>query len=207
MIARLRGRLVAREPGQVVVDVGGVGYRVFVPLSTYYQLPAVDQEVSLHVHTHVREDAIQLYGFHGRHERSLFELLTGVSGIGPRLAVNILSGASVEELVTAIAEADLPRLTAIPGVGRKTGERVLVELKDKVLDLRRADGYVAEPPPRTKGDRATEDVVSALMNLGCTRKEATAAAEAARKAMGADAEFEKLVKQALKGLAEGRGQG
>jgi Holliday junction DNA helicase RuvA len=121
--------------------------------------------------------------------------------------VNILSGVSVEELVTAIAEADLPRLTAIPGVGRKTGERVLVELKDKVLELRRADGYVAEPPPKTKRDRATEDVISALMNLGCARKEATAAAEEARKAMGADAEFEKLVKQALKGLAEGRGQG
>ena len=203
MIAQLRGRLVSKEPGQIVVDVNGVGYQVFVPLSTYYQLPPVQQEVFLRVYTHVREDAIHLYGFHTPEERATFELLTGVSGIGPRLASNILSGISVEEFVPAILEGDLARLKAIPGVGRKTAERVILELKDKILEVPRARPVVAGRQPRSERDQMVEDVVSALLNLGCSRKEATRAAEAARQDLGTEADFEKLVKQALKNLSEG----
>ena len=206
MIAQLRGRLTAKHPGQIVVDVNGVGYRVFIPLSTYYQLPAIEQEVCLRIYTHVREDAIQLYGFHTPDERATFELLTGVSGIGPRLAANILSGISVEELITAILEGDLPRLKAIPGVGRKTGERVILELKDKVLEVPRIGVGVAGRQPKGERDQTLEDVISALLNLGCSRKEASRAAEAAREALGDGAEFEKLVKQALKRLSEGTGK-
>ncbi len=203
MIAQLRGRLVSKEPGQIVVDVNGVGYQVFVPLSTYYQLPPVQQEVFLRVYTHVREDAIHLYGFHTPEERATFELLTGVSGIGPRLASNILSGISVEEFVPAILEGDLARLKAIPGVGRKTAERVILELKDKILEVPRARPVVAGRQPRSERDQTVEDVVSALLNLGCSRKEATRAAEAARQDLETEADFERLVKQALKNLSEG----
>ncbi len=203
MIAQLRGRLVSKDPGHVVVDVNGVGYQVFVPLSTYYQLPSVQQEVFLRVYTHVREDAIQLYGFHTPEEKATFELLNGVSGIGPRLATNILSGISVEEFIPAVVEGDLSRLKAIPGVGRKTAERVILELKDKVLEVPRARPMGAGRQPRSERDQMVEDVVSALLNLGCSRKEASRAAEAAREALGAEADFEKLVKQALKALSEG----
>ena len=189
-----------------MVDVNGVGYRVFIPLSTYYQLPAIEEEVCLRIYTHVREDAIQLYGFHTPDERATFELLTGVSGIGPRLAANILSGISVEELITAILEGDLPRLKAIPGVGRKTGERVILELRDKVLEVPRIGVGGAGRQPKGERDQTLEDVISALLNLGCSRKEASRAAEAAREALGDGAEFEKLVKQALKHLSEGTGK-
>ncbi len=206
MIAQLRGRLVSKVPGQIVIDVNGVGYQVFIPLSTYYQLPAIQQEVFLRVYTHVREDAIHLYGFHTLEERATFELLTGVSGIGPRLASNILSGISVEEFIPAILEGDLARLKAIPGVGRKTAERVILELKDKVLEVPRARPLVAGRQPGPERDQTIEDVVSALLNLGCSRKEASRVAESARETMGSEADFEKLVKQALKNLSEGTGK-
>lgn len=206
MIAQLRGRLVSKDPGQVVVDVNGVGYQVFIPLSTYYHLPALQQEVFLRVYTHVREDAIHLYGFHTPEERATFELLTGVSGIGPRLASNILSGISVEEFIPAILEGDLARLKAIPGVGKKTAERLILELKDKVLEVPRTTPVIVGRRPSSEQDQTIEDVVSALLNLGCSRKEASRAAEAAREALGSGADFEKLVKQALKNLSEGTGK-
>ena len=206
MIAQLRGRLVSKDPGQVVVDVNGVGYQVFIHLSTYYHLPALQQEVFLRVYTHVREDAIHLYGFHTPEERATFELLTGVSGIGPRLASNILSGISVEEFIPAILEGDLARLKAIPGVGKKTAERLILELKDKVLEVPRTTPVVVGRRPSSEQDQTIEDVVSALLNLGCSRKEASRAAEAARETLGSEADFEKLVKQALKNLSEGTGK-
>lgn len=206
MIAQLRGRLMSKDPGQIVVDVNGVGYQVFIPLSTYYQLPAVKQEVFLRVYTHVREDAIHLYGFHTQEERATFELLTGVSGIGPRLASNILSGISVEEFIPAVLEGDLARLKAIPGVGRKTAERVILELKDKILEVPRTSPVAVGRQPRSERDQMIGDVVSALLNLGCSRKEASNAAEAAREALGREADFEKVVKQALKNLSEGMGK-
>lgn len=195
MIAQLRGRLAGKSPNQVVVDVGGVGYQVFIPLSTYYQLPEPGQEVSLYTFTHLREDGLLLYGFKTLAEKALFDLLRGVSGVGPRLATNILSGISVEELMPALAEGDIPRLKAIPGIGRKTAERLVLELREKVGEAAVHKG--AQPAGE---DHILEDIVSALMNLGCSRKEATKAAETARKTLGADADFEKLVKMALKHL-------
>ncbi len=202
MIARLTGRLVAKEPGRIVVDVHGVGYELFIPFSTFYQLPDLGREVSLHTFTHVRDDAIQLFGFSSAEEKALFELLGSVQGIGPRLATNILSGAPVEDLVPAIADGDLGRLKAIPGVGRKTAERLVVELKDKVRQVPLARA-AAQPVP-AEADAALGQVVSALVNLGCSRKEGLRAAEAARAALGPEADFEKLVKQALRHLSDGR---
>lgn len=206
MIAQLRGLLVAKDPGHIVIDVHGVGYQVFVPLSTFYQLPEIQQEVRLRVYTHVREDAIQLYGFHGIEERMTFELLTGVSGIGPRLAANILSGIAVEEFIPAVLEGDIARLKAIPGVGRKTAERIILELKDKVQEVPCGGRVVVDRQLSPKRDRTIKDVVSALLNLGCNRKEASGAAEAAHHAVGDGADFETFVKQALKYLSEGTGK-
>ena len=204
MIAQLRGRLARKEPHRIVLDVNGVGYQIFIPLSTYYQLPDVAAEVFLHTHTHVREDAIQLFGFHTREEQTLFELLQGVSGIGPRLATNILSGISVEELVPALSEGNLTRLRAVPGVGKKLAERLVVELREKVGTGSLPRPSVAPTGPTPPTDRALNDVVSALLNLGCNRKEATKAAEVARQALGPSADFEKLIKAALRGLGEQR---
>ena len=203
MIAQLRGRLTSKEPHRIVVDVGGVGYLVLIPLSTFYRLPEVPGEISLHIHTHVREDAIQLFGFHTREEQALFELLQGVTGIGPRLATNILSGISVDELVPALSEGDLPRLRAVPGVGKKLAERLVVELREKAMGVTVAS-QPAPAAPAFSEDRALDDVVSALVNLGCNRKEAAKAAETARKELGPAAEFEQLIKSALRGVGDHR---
>jgi len=203
MIAHIRGRLATKEPHRVVVDVNGVGYLLFIPLSTFYRLPEVPGEVFLHTHTHVRDDAIQLFGFHTREEQALFELLQGVTGIGPRLATNILSGISVDELVPALSEGDLPRLRAVPGVGKKLAERLVVELREKVSGVQLA----SRPTPATPAlaeDHALDDVVSALVNLGCNRREAIKAAETAREELGPAAEFERLIKTALRGVGDHR---
>ncbi len=135
VIARLRGKLVEKEPARVVIDVHGVGYEVFIPTTTFTAMPNAGAEVSLDIHTHVREDALALYGFSSRQERRVFERLITISGIGPKLAVTILSGGSVEGLVGAIRRGDLARLTSIPGVGKKTAERIVVELKDKLQEF------------------------------------------------------------------------
>ncbi|MFB3817451.1 MAG: Holliday junction branch migration protein RuvA [Candidatus Methylomirabilales bacterium] len=200
MIAQLRGRVVRKEPHRVILDVAGVGYQVFIPLSTFYQLPDPPAETLLHTYTHVREDALQLFGFGTPDEQALFELLQGVSGIGPRLATNILSGISVEELVPALADGNVARLRAVPGVGKKLAERLAVELREKVAALPlRAPGPAAPAPEE---DRELENVISALVNLGCSRKEAARAAEEARRSLGPAAEFEKLIKTALRALGE-----
>lgn len=186
MIAWLRGKLLEKEASRVVLDVNGVGYEVFVPVTTFTALPEPGAEVALDIHTHVREDALALYGFSSRQERRVFERLIGVSGIGPRLAVTILSGGSVEGLVGAIRRGDLGRLTSIPGVGKKTAERIVVELKDKLKDL-------AEEAPKPVLET---DVLSALENLGYARATAEAAV---RRAMNGDesATFDALFKRAL----------
>jgi holliday junction DNA helicase RuvA len=192
VIAHLRGKLAQKEPARVIVDVNGVGYEVFIPLTTFTALPAAGSEVSIDVHTHVREDMIALYGFSTRRERTIFEKLMTISGIGPKLAVTILSGGSVEDLVGAIRRSDLARLTAIPGVGRKTGERIILELKDKLQDF-------AEAQPKSSVE---VDVLSALENLGYNR----ALSEGAlRRAMNGDSEpaFEVLFKRSLKILTKG----
>lgn len=200
MIARLRGAVVSKSPGQVIVEVGGVGYQVFIPLSTYYHLPEIREEVLLYTSTYVRDDIIVLYGFRTEEEKGLFELLQGVAGIGPRLATNILSGISTEELTLSISKGDVARLKAIPGVGRKTAERLVLELKEKLAD-RVKDGRAAVSKAE---DQALADAISALVNLGCHQKEAVKAAEGAREALGVEAGFEPLVKFALKVISDAR---
>ena len=177
MIGQLRGRLADKRPNQVLVDVGGVGYLVQVPLSTYASLGELHTEVTLLIHTHVREDALALYGFLSAREKHFFEVLLSASGVGPSLALKILSGMSVEELVPAIRGGDLAKLTRIPGVGRKTAERMVVELKDKL----EAVIVEAERPVAASPAGIEADVVSALVNLGYgSRAAENAVAEAKR---------------------------
>jgi len=192
VIAHLRGKLAQKEPARVIVDVNGVGYEVFIPLTTFTALPAAGSEVSIDVHTHVREDMIALYGFSTRRERTIFEKLMTISGIGPKLAVTILSGGSVEDLVGAIRRSDLARLTAIPGVGRKTGERIILELKDKLQDFAEAQSKSS----------VEVDVLSALENLGYNR---ALSEGAVRRSMNGDSEpaFEVLFKRSLQILTKG----
>ena len=191
MIAHLRGRLVEKGPSRVVVDVNGVGYEVFVPLTTFSAMPGNGSEVTIDIHTHVREDIIALYGFSSRRERTVFEKLIGISGIGPKLAVTILSGGSVDDLAVAIKRGDLARLTAIPGVGKKTAERIVVELKDKLQDF-------AEAPSKSSVEM---DVLSALENLGYPRAIAEAGV---RRAMNGEGEvpFEVMFKRTLQILTK-----
>jgi holliday junction DNA helicase RuvA len=200
MIAHLTGKLILKQPNSAIVDVGGVGYELTVPLSTFYDLGDVGANVSLRVHTYVREDALQLFGFRTDSEKKLFLLLIGVSGIGPRLAITVLSGLSSEELIQAIRGNDLARLVSIPGVGKKTAERMLVELKDKVIAI--------APPGLEDQLRAGEaasstirdDVISALVNLGYPKAIAERALLAILKETP-DAKFETALKLALRKLA------
>jgi holliday junction DNA helicase RuvA len=174
MIGYLRGKLVDKRPNQVLVDVNGVGYVVSIPLSTFYSLSELHDDVTLLVHTHLREDSIALYGFLTAREKQFFELLISASGVGPALALKILSGMSVDELLPAIRTGDLVRLTRIPGVGRKTAERIVVELRDKLAAM--------EPPqpervPAAGRTQLESDVISALLNLGYDRRAAEKALE------------------------------
>ena len=157
MIAQLRGRLLRKAPQEAVVDVGGVGYRVTIPLSTFYRVGEPGAEVTLLTHTHVREDALALFGFLTAVEQELFERLIAVSGVGPKVAISILSGIEAPELAAALRSSDIARLTRIPGVGKKTAERLVVELKDKMQDLPAAEAAVPASP-----SAATDDLVSAL---------------------------------------------
>ncbi len=164
MIARLRGRVLDKLPNRLVVDVGGVGYDVAVPLSTFYAASEVGEEISLRVHTHVREDQLALYGFATPLELAMFERLISVSGIGPKLALAVLSGIEPAELMTAIERGDIARLTSIPGVGKKTAERISVELRDRLpKEVAASSGRSAHQAPR---DAVRDDLVSALENLG-----------------------------------------
>ena len=190
MIGSLRGKLIEKRPNQVLVDVNGVGYQVQIPLSTFASLGALHAETSLLIHTHVREDQITLYGFVTAREKQCFELLISASGVGPSLALKILSGMSIEELVPAIRKSDFAQLVKIPGVGRKTAERIVVELRDKlvVIDVPEA----GKPSTRSQLE---DDVASALMNLGYDTKSVERAVEKSRAASGND--FEKLLRSSL----------
>lgn len=195
MIAQLSGRLLRKGPQEAVVDVGGVGYRVAVPLSTFYRLGEPGAEVSLLVHTHVREDALALFGFLTAVELALFELLLGVSGVGPKLAISILSGCECPELVAALKAGDVARLVRIPGVGKKTAERLVLELREKVQGLVAEEEAAAVPAPQgSKGD-----LVSALVHLGYSRPEAERGAERALRE--GDGRFEDLLRRALRALS------
>jgi Holliday junction DNA helicase RuvA len=189
MIAHLRGRLVSKHPNQAIVDCGGVGYDVTITVPTYSDLPEAGAETALHIHTHVREDQIALFGFLRAEEKRLFEKLLIVSGIGPKLAVTILSGMPVSDLVGSIRSGDVARLTKIPGIGRKTAERMVLELKEKLEE------FTAAPPP-PKATPVEEDVISALVNLGYQRAVAERAiAVGSRSSEGAG--FDKLFRETL----------
>jgi Holliday junction DNA helicase RuvA len=168
VIAQLSGTLAQKMPGEVVVDVGGVGYQIYIPLSVFYSMPEIGAPVSLYIHTHLREDALQLFGFQEPRDKQIFMLLNGVAGIGPKLAVNILSGISTDELAQAIRDGDQLRLVSIPGVGRKLAERMLVELRDKLTALRTQP---TESATSGKGPQLMQDAVSALVNLGYRQAE------------------------------------
>jgi Holliday junction DNA helicase RuvA len=196
MIGLLRGRLLEKRPNQVIVDVTGVGYLVAIPLSTFAALGELHGEVTLLIHTHVREDALSLYGFLSQREKHLFELLLGASGVGPSLALKILSGMNVEELVPAIRSGDLGRLTKIPGVGRKTAERMVLELRDKL----EAVAFEAEKTSPASPAGVEADVKSALLNLGYDERTADAALNEAKHEAGA-ANFEKLLRVTLAALS------
>jgi len=195
----LRGKLAEKRPNAVLVDVGGVGYVVAVSLSTYAGLGELHSEVTLLIHTHVREDALALYGFISAREKQLFEMLLSASGVGPSLALKILSGMSVEELVPAIRGSDLGRLTKIPGVGRKTAERMVVELKDR-LEAMGAETMI-KPAARAAGVTDVEaDAVSALVNLGYEGRAAEEAVAAGKRLAGVS-DLEKLLRAALNALS------
>jgi Holliday junction DNA helicase RuvA len=199
MIGHLRGVLFEKHPNQVIIDAAGVGYDVHIPISTYTALPAAGEAVALRIHTHVREDALVLFGFGTLDEKAVFEKLISVSGIGPKLAITVLSGLPTPELVGAIRASDVQRLVRIPGVGKKTAERIVLELKEKLPAIEAAGkqaGPAASEEPFTPLDR---DVLSALQNLGCSR---AAAEEALRKARerGATEEFEPLFRAAMSAI-------
>ncbi len=194
MIAHLRGRLIAKHPNQAIVEAAGVGYDVTITVPTFSDLPALGSEIGLHVHTHVREDTIALYGFLRAEEKQLFEKLITVSGIGPKLAITILSGMATAEMVGAIRSNDFTRLTKIPGIGRKTAERMCVELRDKL------EGFGA-PQPVASHSAVEEDVISALSNLGFQRGLAEKAVERAVQAAGRE-NFDAIFRAALGALSK-----
>jgi Holliday junction DNA helicase RuvA len=195
VIAHLRGQILYKIPNYVVIDCGGVGYELAISVATYTELREVGAEAILHVHTHVREDALQLFGFHDVTEKRLFEKLLTISGIGPKLAITVLSGISAERLVGAIRGGDHATLTRIPGIGKKTAERVVLELKDKLDDMAgfTAEGVVVRP---SLGGTA-EDVLSALVNLGYPRPVAQKAVESAAKDAAVAGDFEQLFRAAM----------
>jgi Holliday junction DNA helicase RuvA len=193
MIAHLRGKLLAKHPNQAIVEAGGVGYDVTISVPTFSDLPAAGSEVALHIHTHVREDVIALYGFLRSAEKQLFEKLITVSGIGPKLAITILSGMPADEAVSAIQGNDVGRLTRIPGIGKKTAERMVLELRDK-LPLEAKGAGTAAPALSA----VEEDVLSALMNLGYQR----AAAERALAGVARSGSFETMFRGALAALSK-----
>ncbi len=195
MIAYLRGAILSKSPNQVIVEAGGVGYDVTVPVSTFAKLPDGGREVRLHIYTHHSDAAFALYGFLTKEEKAVFERLITVSGIGPRLAISILSGLQTPDLVAAIRGGAVAHLTRIPGVGKKTAERMVVELRDKLDDIAPGAAVEEEKVPAALSD-LEQDVLSALINLGCNRAAADKAIRKAR-AAGAPAEFEPLFRKAM----------
>jgi Holliday junction DNA helicase RuvA len=197
MIALLTGKIAHKSPEYIILDVNGVGYRVQIPFSTYYELPDTGAQISLTIYTHVKEDAISLYGFRTPAEKNFFQLLISVSGIGPKMGKDILSNIQVNELAAAITRGDLARLSAVPGIGKKTAERMVLELRDKVLKL-----DMAAPPRDGEGVAPAagieEDVASALVNLGY--KEAVVKKTLSELRIAPESSMEEALKQALKAL-------
>lgn len=201
MIAHVRGKVIVKSLESVVVEANGVGYEAFIPLSTYYKLPDTGSDIALYIHTHLKDDAIQLFGFLTKEEKEVFQLLITVTGIGPKLARNILSGIAPEDLVSSISRGDKGRLGTIPGIGAKTAERLILELKDKVRGLLSSLGP-AMSVATAERDSKTIDVVSALSNLGYKSVQAEDAVKKARESISKDGRFEDLLKETLKILSK-----
>jgi Holliday junction DNA helicase RuvA len=200
MIARISGLLIYKSISHVIVDAHGIGYRIFVPLTTFYELPDSSQPVTLHIHTHVKEDAINLFGFNSCEEKRVFQLMISVSGIGPKLAMNILSGISARELIVAVSQGNLNRLVRIPGVGKKMAERMILELKDKMIKI---DSY--EMVDKDMNDLSMDDMkgdaLSALINLGYKNQAAKSALAKVIDEFPEPMTLEILLKRTLKILA------
>ena len=202
MIASLTGRLAFKAPTHLVLDVHGVGYEVFIPLSTYYGLPNLSENTSLSVHTHVREDAIQLFGFLTSQEKDAFVLLTSVSGVGPKLALSVLSALPVSDLVSAIQSGDIEKLTTVPGIGNKSAGRLVLELKDKVGKLH--PGLVPTSDlPRQGQDAIFDDALSALVNLGYRPQDAKEALKQVKRSQPETIVLKDMIRESLKELARG----
>lgn len=202
MIALLTGRLAFKAPSHLALDVQGVGYEVFIPLSTYYNLPNVQDNLTLSIHTHVREDAIQLFGFSTPQEKDAFVLLLSVSGIGPKSALGILSALPVSDLVSAIQSGDVEKLETVPGIGKKSAGRLVLELKDKLTKLHPA--LVPSDAQLLKGrDEQFDDALSALTNLGYRTSDAKEALKAAQQLRSGPLTLQELIRESLKKLARG----
>ena len=202
MIALLTGRLAFKAPTHLALDVQGVGYEVFIPLSTFYSLPNVDEITTLSIHTHVREDAIQLFGFLTRQEKDAFLLLTTVSGIGPKSALGILSALPVMDLVSAVQSGDVEKLESVPGIGKKTAGRLVLELKEKVVKLHPGLGHAIETRSGRQ-EAAVDDALSALTNLGSRAQDAKEALKEVVRAKPEAATLQELIRESLKQLARG----
>ena len=200
MIAHLKGILFKKTTQSIIIDVGGVGYEVSVPLSTFYSLPETDEKVSLQIHTHVKDDSLTLFGFNTSLEKTLFLMLVSVSGIGPKLSVNILSGMGPQDLLGAIAHGDAIRLQAIPGIGKKTAERIALELKDRASKALVEMDISPMPLPQGEDRRTMDDALSALMNLGYPPKSAKMAIERAKSRVK-EMTLEDLIREALRILS------
>jgi Holliday junction DNA helicase RuvA len=201
MIALLSGKIAYKGISHLVVETQGVGYRVFIPLTTFYELPEAGQTITLHIHTSVKEDAIHLFGFYTREERELFQMMISVSGIGPKVAMNILSGISSAELLEAISGGHLAKLITIPGIGRKMAERLILELKDKAIKKMAADRIPATDAKRKLSESIREDVLSALVNLGYKANAARDAVDKVARDTQEEPAMDQLLKKALKILA------
>jgi Holliday junction DNA helicase RuvA len=201
MIALISGKIVYKGISHVIVDVQGVGYRVFIPLTTFYELPETGQTITLHVHTNVKQDAINLFGFYTVQERDLFQLMISVSGIGPKMSMNILSGISAQELLRAISGGNLGKLVNIPGVGKKMAERLILELKEKVIKKMMLDEMPAADDQHQAGEIIMEDALSALVNLGYKNNVAKDALDKVLRSSDEELGMDQLLKKTLKILA------
>ena len=194
MIAYLKGTIIQKTPSQVVVDIGGVGYCAAIPLSTYFKLGEIGDPVELFIHTHLTDNALSLYGFMTKDERELFLKLIAISGIGPKLAMNVLSGIEAPDFVDAVKKSDVARIALVPGIGKKTALRITMELQDKI---EKKEKLLA-----VRGSKEKEDLISSLLNLGFRRKEVERIVDETIRALGTEAEFEKLLRECLKRMAK-----
>ncbi len=194
MIAYLKGTIIQKTPSQVVVDIGGVGYCAAIPLSTYFKLGEIGDPVELFIYTHLTDNALSLYGFITKDERELFLKLIAISGIGPKLAMNVLSGIEAPDFVDAVKRSDVARIALVPGIGKKTALRITMELQDKI---EKKEKLLA-----VRGSKEKEDLVSSLLNLGFRRKEVERIVDETIQALGTEAEFEKLLRECLKRMAK-----